>query len=171
MAVEVHEIHFRTDDLRTIGVNHLTGEANGVWGMYRGLYDLTEDGVKVVEAFFGSTVEVRPKSNWNPGAQTDPAVGSIMLPTSVMQDLHIFGLLHLRKYGCIIRGTLKEGDREKRWPMPDDIVFGFVSFDEYQEWCETEEGVYWNERYSFQRVFFAGTAGSRNTHAMSGRVA
>ncbi len=169
MPVEVHEIHSRMDDLREIGITHLTGEANGVWGMYRGLYDLTQDGIAVVESFFGGTVEVRQRSNWNPGANDDPALGSIMLPTSVMQDLHLFGLLHLRKYGCILRGTQK-GGREKHWPLPNDIVLGFKSFDEYKEWIETEDGAYWHERYSFQRVFFGGTAGARNTHVMSGRV-
>lgn len=67
--------------LRSHGIDPLTGEACGL-GM-RVLCDVTEEGKKILERFFGLP-EIRMMEAWNP----EPGkVGSIMIPRDMFTDL------------------------------------------------------------------------------------
>lgn len=68
------------DDLKSVGIQVLTGEACGL--SMRILCDLNEDGIKLWETFTRSKCVADP---WNDGK------ASVMIPTSMFQDLWIFG--------------------------------------------------------------------------------
>lgn len=138
-------------DLRPYGITFLTGESCGL-GM-RVLCDLTPHGKDLIEAFLGSTVQVTENSNWNSGG-----VGSVLLPHSILSELACFALIHagdcavavrLDDHGGALGFTLEEWD--------DDSI------------CRIDN---LKAAYGRLRTYQAmGTAGTRNVHAMSGRVA
>jgi hypothetical protein len=138
------------DDLSPYGILPLTGEACGL--MYRILCDVTARGKKTLEKALAVS-ELRLEENWNHGSDADPHVGSVMLAREVLPFVGVFALL---EDGCVevwltkgnglvgIEGTDKDQDVErfKRFHA-DDLV---------------------------RRFAYAGTAGDRNQHLMSGRV-
>ncbi len=69
------------NDLQAFGIEPLTGEACGL--MYRILFDVTDQGAKIVGRCFGI-----PGMNfgeaWNRGAKEAPNVGSIMLTQEML---------------------------------------------------------------------------------------
>jgi len=68
------------------GINILTGEACAF--NMRVLCDLTEEGCKIIEEFFGGTITCTRETNWNSGG-----VASVMIPRSCLKDLEKFCLL------------------------------------------------------------------------------
>ncbi len=79
------------DDLRGFGIECLTGEACGL--SMRLLCDVTAEGARLIERFFGDTITIKPGSNWNGGPASDPHVGSVMLPRAILGDLAAFILI------------------------------------------------------------------------------
>lgn len=138
-------------DLKPFGITYLTGESCGL-GM-RVLCDLDEDGKELVEAFLGNTTEVRPGTNWNCGG-----IGSVLLPHSILLELACFAILHTGDCSVAVR-------------LDDHgTALGFSR----EEWKEASAERLDNLRaaYGRLRTYQAnGTAGTRNVHTMSGRVA
>lgn len=87
-------------DLKAYGINALTGEACGY--SLRVLCDLNEDGVALIEEFFGSTLQVTENSNWNSQVEEKPAVGSVMLARSIFQDLALYCLWRENYAGALM---------------------------------------------------------------------
>lgn len=136
-------------DLERYGIELLTGEACGL--MYRLLCDVTAEGQKVIEKCFGITVTLTEP--WNSGRADDPHVGSILLPPTMLLPLGVFALL---ESGCT-----------EVWQIGDSLI-GMEPTDTTDE-RERAEQVYGDRR---NRIFrYGGTAGDRNVHMMSGRVA
>lgn len=71
-------------DMEKYGFNLLTGEACGL--SYRGLTDLTEQGLEIVQRTIGA-VELKAPTNYNSGA-----VASLLLPYSMLEPLAVFAL-------------------------------------------------------------------------------
>lgn len=87
--------------LRKYGIQYLTGEADAY--SMRMLCDVNEEGKQLLETFFGGNVEIKQGSNWNSTVNGKPAVGSIMLPYSIFQDLAVFCLFHVdRMYAVVL---------------------------------------------------------------------
>lgn len=136
-------------DLESYGIELLTGEACGL--MYRLLCDVTEHGQKVIEKCFGISVTLTEP--WNSGRADDPHVGSILLPPAMFVPLGVFALL---ESGCT-----------EVWQIGEALI-GMEPTDTTDE-RERASQVYGGSR---GRIFrYAGTAGDRNVHQMSGRVA
>lgn len=136
------------NDLEQFGIIPLTGEACGL--LMRVLCDVTAEGKRHVEQFFGGTVAIKPDSNWN-GGYGEPHVGSVMLPYSILMDLGAFLLVATgtSAVASIENGAVCEVDPEM---LPEVRAM----FDERVK------------RY-YRRSTDPGT-GDRNQHAMSGRV-
>lgn len=82
---------YRWDDLKDIGINPLTGEADA-YGQ-RLLCDLNEDGRELVEKFFGLPLGTALNPNWNSMVGEKPAVASVMLTRDTLWSLvkfHVF---------------------------------------------------------------------------------
>lgn len=136
-------------DLESYGIELLTGEACGL--MYRLLCDVTEHGQKVIEKCFGISVTLTEP--WNSGRADDPHVGSILLPPAMFVPLGVFALL---ESGCT-----------EVWQIGEALI-GMEPTDTADE--RERAGKVYSERRN--RIFrYAGTAGDRNVHQMSGRVA
>jgi hypothetical protein len=81
-------------DLEPFGINCLTGERCG-YGL-RVLCDLNDYGSILLAMFFGTTPELFTlslNSAWNSQVNGKPAIWSILLPKSILQDLAAFALL------------------------------------------------------------------------------
>jgi hypothetical protein len=175
-----HIAHLTATELRPLGINLLTGEAEGIWGLGRVLCDLTAEAAGHFEEFMGGTVHVNRKgkhyipgrcttcgslaeieqegSNWNPSVGSEPAVASVMLTDSTLLDFAVFILV--KRHGRIRLGRKNgahcgiwifdtEAEEKERWPQVK-AVYGL------------DDG---------RVIEVAGTAGTRNRHEMSGRVA
>jgi hypothetical protein len=135
--------------LEPYGLHLLTGEACGL--MYRLLFDVTRQGQKVLEKCLGVTLMLAEP--WNSGSPDDPHLGSILLPQSMFLPLGVFALLET---GCT-----------EVWQVGEGLI-GFEPTDSAEQ-RERTALVYAERR---GRIFrYAGTAGDRNVHMMSGRVA
>ena len=66
------------NDLRTYGINYLTGEACAVGK--RLLCDVNERGHRLICSVFGLPPNTTLSDNWNGTVNGEPAVGSILLP-------------------------------------------------------------------------------------------
>lgn len=138
------------DDLSQFGIVALTGEACGL--SYRILCDVTARGKNILEKAFGLP-ELQLADNWNPGAADDPHVGSIMLAPEVLNFLGVFALLD---NGCTEVRHIKDGGLHGfEQDDPPDRVERFMRIH--------ADGI-------GRRFAYAGTAGDRNRHVMSGRV-
>lgn len=84
------------DDLKSFGINALTGERCG-FGL-RLLCDLNQEGLELICKFF-AIAEPGFESSWNSQVNGKPVVASIMLPTSILSDLGAFALL--QKWGQV----------------------------------------------------------------------
>ena len=155
------------EHVKTFGVDMLTGEAEGIRGMGRILCDLTEKGKALWEKFLGSQVEFREHSNWNPGEKDDPAVASVMATMALLSEFLVFAWADR---GCIVydgvlvkepKGAYREQDARSVWENDDELA-GWLAESEYNQ-------MMWDD-YSWRKIHKEGTAGTRNTNVMSGRV-
>ena len=115
MTQSFRPVHSLTD-LRQFGINYLTGEACA-YGM-RKLCDVNEDGVKLLSDFFGCP-ELNLAQNWNSMVGEKPAIGSVMLTLSCVQDLSQFaffahGALAVVRTADSVNGVF-EGDMLKEY--------------------------------------------------------
>jgi len=138
------------NDLTPFGIEILTGEACGL--SYRYLCDVTENGRKVLSVAFGIP-EFALAEPWNSGPEADRHVGSIMLANSMLAPIGVFALL---ENGCSEVLLFKSGIMLGIEPAdpPDNVKF-------------------WEENFKpdlARKFSYRGTAGSRNRHAMSGRI-
>jgi hypothetical protein len=138
------------DDLSQFGIVALTGEACGL--SYRILCDVTAQGKRILEKAFGLP-EFRLAESWNRGDADDPHVGSILLAPEVLDFVGVFALL---ENGCMevlhIKGCGLHGFEQ------DDPADRVARFKRIQA-----------DRIG-RRFAYAGTAGDRNRHVMSGRI-
>jgi hypothetical protein len=150
-------------DLEDYGFNPLTGEACNL--SMRMLVDLTEQGCKLFCECYGlPRVDKQFNENWNPGS-----VASVMLPYDAWKSLGVFALLSGAHHTvlCVEHGALvglKEGE-SYRGGDGDDLG------------TYTAEGgteMPWPSCYGkVVRIYGPGShphVGTRNVHAMSGRV-
>ncbi len=136
-------------ELEPFGLIILTGEACGLG--YRILFDVTAAGKKVVEKCFGIPNMTFAEA-WNRGTAETPHVGSIMLSQEMLVPLAVFACL---ENGCTEASRM------------DDFVIGIEAGD------PADKAVQMEQLYRVQRVRrfrYAGTAGDRNVHQMTGRV-
>ena len=138
------------DDLSQFGIVALTGEACGL--SYRILCDVTAQGKKILEKAFGLP-ELRLAESWNPGAADDPHVGSVMLAPEVLNFVGVFALL---ENGCTEVLQSKAADCTALSRMIRRIA-----------WQDSRG---YTRMVLGRRFAYAGTAGDRNQHVMSGRV-
>jgi hypothetical protein len=147
------------NDLQKYGIEWLTGEACGLG--YRILCDVNKNGKHVLEKCLG-VPNIELAENWNTRSSIGEHIGSIMLAPDMLKPLAIFALL---EYGC----------REVLFDEESGSVYGVEARDTpecVEEWKSIHAG--WHKegepRKSMRRYAYAGTAGDRNVHMMSGRV-
>ena len=140
------------DDLRPYGIDVLTGEACGL--SYRILCDVTERGKQTIQKALGITNLGLP-DNWNRGDPEDPHIGAIMLAPELLVPLAVFALL---ENGC------REVFRTK-----SDGLLGIEPADDPQR-VEAVKRFHAGSDNLVRRYAYAGTAGDRNRHEMSGRI-
>ena len=140
------------DDLRPFGIDLLTGEACGL--SYRLLCDVTQKGKQTIQKALG-VADLGLPDNWNRGDPHDPHVGSIMLVPELFIPLAIFALL---EHGC-----------REVWRTKSGGLIGIESTDA-PERVEAVQRVYTETDNFMRRYAYAGTAGDRNQHQMSGRI-
>lgn len=138
------------DHLCPYGIVPLTGEACGL--SYRILCDVTAAGKKILEKALG-VAELRLHENWNQGSTEAPHLGSIMLAPEVLPFVGVFALL---EHGC-----------REVWITKGEGVIGMEPPD-YPEQMEKFLRFY-SDKLS-RRFAYAGTAGDRNVHVMTGRT-
>lgn len=153
------------DDMEQFGIRLLTGEACGY--AMRLLCDVTEDGKRLIQAFLGGNIEIKPGSNWNGGNVSDPHVGSILLPRGILMELGAFALLKTGTEIVVTMGDDRvcEMDRERfdRYAKMDSDAFAAGS-----AFALGSGDKPWLKRV-WRRSSDPGT-GDRNTHAFSGRT-
>lgn len=137
------------NDLERFGIVPLTGEACGL--SYRLLCDVTAQGKKILEKCFG-TPNLNLPERWNRGSEAEPHVGCIMLTHEMLQPLAVFALL---ESGCTGVYLVKDSVHGMEATDPPDLI------DQVKRWSNVEYA---------RRFAYAGTAGDRNVHVMSGRV-
>lgn len=137
------------NDLERYGIVPLTGEACGL--SFRLLCDVTALGKKVLEKCFGIPSLNLPAS-WNRGSDSDPHVGCIMLTHEMLKPLAVFALL---ESGCKEVYLVKDSIHGMEATDPPDLI------EQVKRWSDVEYA---------RRFAYAGTAGDRNVHVMSGRV-
>ena len=149
----------RWSDLVPYGINCLTGEACAY--SIRLLCDLNEDGVKLLNDFYGGNIKFSEKSNWNQKVNNKPAVASIMLTDGVMVDLFKF-ILFSENYPYVRESKrfssvsgLKLDEIPDRAGYSTSSIFNYLRNPAYDDGSGEDKGV---------RV------GSRNIHQMTGRV-
>ena len=140
------------DDLRPFGIDLLTGEACGL--SYRLLCDVTQKGKQTIQKALG-VADLGLPDNWNGGDPHDPHVGSIMLVPELFIPLAIFALL---EHGCREVWRTKSGGLIGIEPADDPERVAAVQ----RLHTETDNLV--------RRYAYAGTAGDRNQHQMTGRI-
>jgi hypothetical protein len=136
-------------DLRRFGIDPLTGEACGLG--YRILCDVTEAGRKVLARMLGIP-DLKVAEAWNRGSTEAPHVGSVMLSMEMFVPLAVFALL---ENGCKVALLARDG-----------TVFGF-STEPSDATLRIIEVMHHGVGRSFR---YAGTAGDRNVHLITGRV-
>ena len=138
------------DDMRKYGVDLLTGEACGL--SYRLLCDVTQKGKQTIQKALG-VANLGLADNWNRGDPHDPNIGSIMVVPELFIPLAIFSLL---EHGCREVFQTKSGG-----------LVGIESADG-PERVEAIKRLYADN--FVRRYAYAGTAGDRNRHEMTGRT-
>ena len=138
------------DDLTVHGVIPLTGEACGL--SYRILCDVTTRGRKTLEKALGVS-GLGLHENWNRGTDDDPHVGSVMLAPDLLPFIGVFALL--------------EASCREVWLTKDRAVIG-IETDDSPDRVEAFQRIHADGLV--RRFAYAGTAGDRNQHMMSGRV-
>ena len=134
------------ETLRTFGIDYLTGEACGI--ALRLLFDLTENGERIIDSFFGG-VQTTSKA-WNKGKS------SIMLPRSILDDLCVYALLTEYEYVVVKPGQGPVGLDKTR-------------YNRYFALSEQCPEYFGSLRFYRKNKSHPGT-GLENTHQMSGRT-
>lgn len=96
---------YKFDDLKAIGINPLTGEADA-FGM-RLLCDLSEKGADLVRRFLGlesGGSERHFQRNWNSMVGDDPAVAAVMLTRNTINDLMRFHAFAVENADAYVEG-------------------------------------------------------------------
>jgi hypothetical protein len=150
----VKELKMKTircwEDISHYGIVPLTGKACGL--SYRILCDVTAQGKRILEKAF-DIAELPLRESWNSGRPEAPHVGCIMLAPDLLPFLAVFALLEV---GC-----------REAWLTQGNGVVGVESSDS----PERVDAFKQFHRESLVRRFaYAGTAGDRNQHVMSGRI-
>lgn len=143
-------------DLKQFGINSLTGESCAF--SMRLLCDLSEEGTDLMSEFFGlprNDASLCFAPPWNSRVGDDPSIASIMLPKGIFDDLCRFALLAVSKVDVVIK-------------QPDGSWCGYSELtNDVETMLETlvrKDG--W---LRFTNPHRAGTDGSRNVHAFTGR--
>jgi len=147
-------------DLEQFGFRCLTGEACGL--TMRLLYDVNLLGKRILEYSLGD-IEVSLREPWNGGEFN---AGSVMLTYDMARTCAIFGML-----GRHIQG---EKPCLEVWELYDDgrltgQLYGLETQEEID--LATQYNIGCGKDASWRKWRLAGTAGDRNVHVMSGRVA
>jgi hypothetical protein len=149
------------DTFPAIGLNPLTGEADGT-NLGRLLCDVNEEGKRLVEEWFGGTVEVRPNSNWNNKVDGQDSVGSVMLTRSALNELLRFAYV---RAGCVVYeiGVEHAGKQYRHVYAVKDTPGDIADFwdNAPADWRTADK----------RTLCTNGTAGTRNRHEISGRTA
>lgn len=140
------------NDLRPFGIEPLTGEACGL--SYRLLCDVTQNGRHIIEKTLGIAQLALPDC-WNRGDARNPHIGSIMLVPELLIPLAIFALL---ENGCEEVLRTKTGE-----------LIGVEAADDRNRLAELKRR-HAEADNLVRRYAYAGTAGDRNRHEMTGRV-
>jgi len=140
------------DDLRPFGIDLLTGEACGL--SYRLLCDVTQKGKQTIQKALG-VADLGLPDNWNRGDPHDPHVGSIMLVPELLIPLAIFALL---EHGC-----------REVWRTKSGGLIGIEPADEPERVAAVQR-LHTETDNLVRRYAYAGTAGDRNQHQMTGRI-
>ena len=140
------------DDLRQFGIDLLTGEACGL--SYRLLCDVTQKGKQTIQKALG-VADLGLPDNWNRGDPHDPHVGSIMLVPELFIPLAIFALL---EHGC-----------REVWRTKSGGLIGIEPADEPERVAAVQR-LQTETDNLVRRYAYAGTAGDRNQHQMTGRI-
>ena len=140
------------DDLRPYGIDMLTGEACGL--SYRLLCDVTEKGKHTIQIALG-IANLDLHDSWNRGDSNDPHIGSLMVVPELLVPLSVFALL---ESGC------REVYRTK-----SDGLLGIEPADDPQR-VDAVKRFHAENGNFVRRYAYAGTAGDRNRHEMSGRI-
>lgn len=142
------------NDLPKYGINPLTGEACKY--NIRILCDLSQEGVDLIEDYFGILTDENSAKNWNSQVRDKPAVQSIMLSRPVLNDIRKFILVHVLHYPIVLLDS--EGG-----------ITGLTTeyYEKNEYWIKECLG-YKIERYSVNAT--NDDSGGRNTHAMTGRT-
>jgi len=139
--------------LKDYGINPLTGEACAF--SMRILCDLSEKGIELLQDFYGllpDTINHQFPRNMNSRVGEDKAIASCMISRGVFKDLYQFILFKecwelILDGTCELTGMSKETYNEIKdaWPKDTKVIINYKS---------------------------AGqpSVGSRNVHAMTGRV-
>ncbi len=146
--------------LQRHGVNILTGEAEGVWGLQRWLCDLNTEGRRLWASFLGGQVAFAEGGGWNPEVNGLPSVASIM---AAPETLWTFVYFAEAEAGFTV--YLGEGIGEAKGRRE---AYAFENTEEAEE--AFAQAPYLRTEYDWRRIHTEGTAGTRNTHEMSGRV-
>ncbi len=137
-------------DLQPYGVEVLTGEACGL--SFRILCDITLKGKKLLEKCLGLR-DLGAAEAWNNGTKENPHIGSVLLAHDMLYIIGIFALL--------------ENGYTDVWLLKNKSIIGFMRDDP----TKMRERYAEIHRDDLVRTFsYAGTAGDRNVHVMSGRI-
>lgn len=152
------------NDLRELGIIPLTGEADNL--SFRVLCDLTVNGLKVMQETYGAT-QFQP--NWN---SSEGAVASCMIAPWAMREIAIVGYALQGKTTimtskCVY--VIEAGDHLES-PEYEDGTWKDIRISRGYK----IDGMEWPSCYGEILRVFKGSehphVGTRNTHAMSGRV-
>jgi hypothetical protein len=156
-------------DLESLGIFPLTGEADNL--CFRCLCDLNHEGLRIMQELYGAKTFAE---NYN---SSRGAVASAMIPYWAYREIAIIGY-SLRGMTCLMTKNavyaIEPGD-EFRPPVYEDV------YDEGGNWTDVKkvkdyqiQGMDWPSSYgTIDRVFSKSDhphVGTRNVHAMSGRV-
>lgn len=155
---------FHLNDLKTIGINPLTGEADAY--CMRLLCDLSESGCLLVARYHGLRYDSSKlgsdaspfTDNWNSMVGDVPAVASVMLTRETLWSIARFALYE-QGYEYVI--------------ATDDTYYALKEWEEYtRPYLELASGnpAYKVFRNPAQTNTAQPRAGDRNQHAMTGRT-
>ena len=148
-------------DLAKFGIQILTGESCGLGMRY--LCDLNARGRAILEEFFGGSVNTVSGSNWNSEVNGEPAEASIMLSPNILPDLAAFCML---KSGFDVAAVHVTGADSYA-----AVGFRLRNAPEGTTVEAIMKALGCNQGPGFRIYRNMGTAGTRNMHEMSGRVA
>lgn len=155
-------VQFRDfNDLRSVGIEPLTGEADGL--SMRLLCDVSEKGRKLICKWLGiDEATNKLGESWNHRSSIGEHQASIMIARDMLPSLSVFAALESPGIvECYV--VYQKGE----WVG----TYGFNKTDKeahLDDWLEFERR---NKDNHARRYAYEGTAGDRNRHEMSGRVA